>query len=279
MRVRISSKQEKEIKMEQYRKEALVFNYRLSFRGVRGDVNLTRKYIASGCTGYYMACANPHSLVVASKDNEFKIALQHADILVPDGVGIVLAAKILRLPIKERVAGSDFFLALSDAAEKNGGLKYFFLGSTDEVLDRIKERLAVDYPSIEICGTYSPPYKEEFDNHDNEVMIELINKAKPDVLWVGMTAPKQEKWIFKNRNKLSVPFSAAIGAVFDFYAGKVRRPSPLWQKLGFEWLGRFIQEPRRLWKRNLISMPIFSYWILKEKLHKVFVEGVNTENT
>jgi len=110
-------------------------------------------------------------------------------------------------------------------------------------------------------------------------MIELINKAKPDVLWVGMTAPKQEKWIFKNRNKLSVPFSAAIGAVFDFYAGKVRRPSPLWQKLGFEWLGRFIQEPRRLWKRNLISMPIFSYWILKEKLHKVFVEGVNTENT
>lgn len=279
MRVKISSKQEKETKTEKHRKEALVFNYQISFRGVQGDVNLTRQYIDSGRTGFYLACANPHSLVVASKDIEFKTALQHADILLPDGVGIVLAAKILGLPIKERVAGSDFFLALSDVAEKSGGLKYFFLGSTGEVLDRIKERLAVDYPSIEICGTYSPPYKEEFNNHDNEVMIELINKAKPDVLWVGMTAPKQEKWIFKNREKLSVPFSAAIGAVFDFYAGRVRRPSLIWQRLGLEWFGRFIQEPRRLWRRNFISMPIFSYWILKETIRKLFGEGVNTEST
>jgi N-acetylglucosaminyldiphosphoundecaprenol N-acetyl-beta-D-mannosaminyltransferase len=251
-------------------KEIRIFGYPLRLCGIRDDVDLARQYIVSGRNGRYMACANPHSLVVASTDSEFNLALQHTDILVPDGAGIVLAAKILNLPIKERVAGSDFFLALSDVAEKDGGLKYFFLGSTNEVLDRIRTRLAIDYPSIEICGTYSPPYKDEFDDHDNEVMIDLINKAKPDVLWVGMTAPKQEKWIFKNKDKLAVPFAAAIGAVFDFYAETVKRPSPMWQKLGLEWLGRFLQEPRRLWRRNFVSTPIFLYWVLKEKLHQMF---------
>jgi N-acetylglucosaminyldiphosphoundecaprenol N-acetyl-beta-D-mannosaminyltransferase len=209
-------------------------------------------------------------LVIASRDSVFKAALQNADILIPDGAGIVMAARVLHLPIKKRVTGTDFFLALSYAAENNGGLKYFFLGSTVAALDRIEKRLAVDYPSIKICGIYSPPYKEEFDEHDNEVMIDLINKAKPDVLWVGMTAPKQEKWIFKNRDKLSVPFTAAIGAVFDFYAETIKRPSQVWQRLGLEWLGRLIKEPRRLWKRNIVSTPIFAYWIIKEKLHQIF---------
>jgi len=216
-----------------------------------------------------MACANPHSLVIASKDAAFKSSLQNADILLPDGAGIVLAARILCRPIKERVAGSDFFLGLSEVAEKEGQLKYFFLGSTQAVLERIQKRLAVDYPSIRLCGVYSPPYKEEFDDEDNKVMIDLINEARPDVLWVGMTAPKQEKWIFQNRNRLNVPFTAAIGAVFDFYAGSIERPSERWQRLGLEWLGRFLKEPRRLWQRNLISMPIFLYWVMRAKLHNM----------
>ncbi len=221
-----------------------------------------------------MACANPHSLVVASADRAFKDALQNADILIPDGAGVVLAAKILNLPIKERVAGADFFLTLSDVAEKNGGLRYFFLGSRENVLKRICERLSNEYPSIDVCGTYSPPYKEKFDDEDNELMIGLINKAKPDVLWVGMTAPKQEKWIFNNRNKLSVPFSAAIGAVFDFYAGTIIRPSFIWQKMGLEWLPRFIKEPKRLWKRNFVSTPIFLYWVMKEKLRRMLRQDI-----
>lgn len=215
-----------------------------------------------------VACANPHSLVVAASDDTFKASLQNADILLADGVGMVWAGKILQLPIKERVAGSDFFLTLSEMAEKSGGLRYFFLGSNSYVLERIRTRLRDDYPSLEICGMYSPPYKDEFDEHDNEVMINLVNQAKPDVLWVGMTAPKQEKWIYQNRNRLSVPCIAAIGAVFDFYAGTIERPSLFWQRLGLEWLRRLLREPRRLWKRNLISMPIFLLWVFREKLRK-----------
>lgn len=256
--------------MAQCPKEYHIFGYQISHRGIQGDVVRALQYIVSGQNGRYMACVNPHSLVVASSDSALKAALQNADILIPDGTGIVMAARLLHLPIKERVAGSDFFLALSDTVEKSGGLKYFFLGSHEDVLKRICDRLNTEYPSIEVCGAYSPPYRDEFNEYENEAMINLINKAKPDVLWVGMTAPKQEKWIYKNKDRLAVPFIAAIGAVFDFYAGTVKRPSAVWQKLGLEWLGRLIQEPRRLWRRNFVSMPIFLYWVLKEKLRRVF---------
>jgi N-acetylglucosaminyldiphosphoundecaprenol N-acetyl-beta-D-mannosaminyltransferase len=222
----------------------------------------------------YMACANPHSLVVANTDLHFQAALKGADILIPDGAGIVLAAKLLNLPLHFRVAGSEFFISLSELAEKQGGVKYFFLGSTTDNLARIAERLKNEFPAIEICGTYSPPYKDEFNEQDHEIMINLINKAKPDVLWVGMTAPKQEKWIYQHRDKLFVPFIAAIGAVFDYYAGTKKRASPVWQRLGLEWLPRLLREPGRVWRRMFVSAPVFVYWVLKEKAGKALHEEV-----
>lgn len=220
--------------------------------------------------GQYMATANPHSLVVASRDPLFKEALKNADILLPDGTGIVLASRLLKNLVKEKVAGTNFFMCLTKYADSNGGLKYFFLGSSDEVLTRICNRFKKDYPSINICGTYSPPFKETFSDADNEKMLKCVNEAKPDVLWVGMTAPKQEKWIYENRNKLNVPFIGAIGAAFDFYAGTKARSSLFWQKLGLEWFPRLIREPGRLWERNFKSTPVFLGWIIKEKVRKVF---------
>jgi N-acetylglucosaminyldiphosphoundecaprenol N-acetyl-beta-D-mannosaminyltransferase len=253
-------------------KTVALLNYLISARGLSEDAALAFSFAKSAKTGQFVACANPHSLFVAARDGQFAGALRNADILLPDGAGIVFAAKVLHLPLHARVAGYEFFITLTALAEGDGGLKYFFLGSRNDVLKRICERMSVEYPSIDVCGTYSPPYKEEFDEHDNEAMIDFINNAKPDVLWVGMTAPKQEKWIFQNKDRLKVPFIGAIGAVFDFYAGTVKRPFPLWQKFGLEWLGRFLQEPRRLWRRNVISTPVFLYWILKEKLHQMFGE-------
>ena len=97
-------------------------------------------------------------------------------------------------------------------------------------------------------------------------MIEAVNTAKPDVLWVGMTAPKQEKWIYQNRDKLDVKFIGAIGAVFDFYAGTVKRPHPIFQKMGLEWLPRLCSEPRRLWRRNFVSNPLFMLRVIKARL-------------
>jgi N-acetylglucosaminyldiphosphoundecaprenol N-acetyl-beta-D-mannosaminyltransferase len=243
-----------------------IFGYPISHAGLRQDVALISGWVETRRAARYLACANPHSLVVAAKDSLFKDALQNADMLIPDGAGIVIAARILHKPIHERVAGFDFFKALSDHAAKNGGARYFFLGSSILVLDLIVKRMQREYPNITVCGTYSPPFTDVFPDSDNARMIEAINQAAPDVLWIGMTAPKQEKWIYQNRKKLKVPFIAAIGAVFDFYAGTRKRSSPFWQRLGLEWLPRFVREPRRLWERNMQSMPIFLYWMLREKI-------------
>ena len=243
-----------------------ILGYQTSASGVNGDIETTWNLIKSGTTGNYIACTNPHSLVVAKKDPYFSESLQNADILLPDGIGIVLAAKILGIDLTERVAGSDLFLGLSEKANTNGGLKYFFLGSTEEVLKKITDRMAKEFPNISICGALSPPFKPEFTESDNMDMIEKINEAKPDVLWVGMTAPKQEKWIYQNKDNIDVPIMGAIGAVFDFYAGTVKR-SPDWAcKMGLEWLPRLLREPKRLFRRNFISSPLFLLMVLKTKL-------------
>ena len=243
-----------------------LFSYRISNQGVDADTDSALRTIASGKKGCYMACANPHSLVVAQKDLLFQQALKESDILLPDGSGIILAAKVLNLQLSEKVAGADFFLSLSHKANRGKKIKYFFLGSSEKVLELLKQKLKRDFPNIELCGTYSPPFKPEFSEEDNEKMAQAINKAKPDVVWVGMTAPKQEKWIYENRDRLEVPFLAAVGAVFDFYAGTKKRSSAFWINLGLEWLPRFCQEPTRLWERNLKSTPIFLSWIIKEKI-------------
>ena len=247
-------------------KSVNILGFETSASGLDGDVNSAWDIIESGEKGKYVACTNPHSLVVVQSDSDFRRALTKADILLPDGVGIVLAAKILGLDLTERVAGSEFFKELTRKAEANGGLRYFFLGSTDEVLQKIVTRLNKEFPQMKVCGILSPPFKAEFTEEDNQKMVEQINNAKPDVLWVGMTAPKQEKWIYQNKDKLDVSLMGAIGAVFDFYAGTVQR-SPEWMcKMGLEWLPRLLREPRRLFRRNFISSPLFLFMVFKDKL-------------
>jgi len=214
----------------------------------------------------YFVCANPHSLEVARNDHLFDKAIKNADLVVPDGIGIVIASKILKGNIKSRITGSDIFLGLSNYLNKERGYSYFFLGSIEETLTTIKRKIAADFSNIRVAGTYSPPFKAEFNEEENREIIEAVNSVHPDVLWIGMTAPKQEKWIYQNKDKLNVKFIGAIGAVFDFYSGKVKRSHPIFQKMGVEWLLRFLQEPWRLWRRNLISNPKFMLRVVYCKL-------------
>ena len=223
-----------------------MLGYRVSQSGIQSDVALARQLIASGENGRYMACANPHSLVVASRDSAFSSSLKNADLLLPDGVGMLVAARILGLPMRERVAGFEFFHGLSASLAEDGAPRYFFLGSTEQVLKLITQKLSREFPKITVCGTLSPPFKAHFSDAENAAMVAAVNEAHPDVLWVGMTAPKQEKWIYCNRSQLKVPFVGAIGAVFDFYAGTKQRSSVFWRRLGLEWFPRFLKEPRRL---------------------------------
>lgn len=222
--------------------------------------------ISGGITGTTLYCANPHSLVVARNDPDFLVALSSAGFLIPDGAGIVAASKFLGGKIFTRITGFDLFTGLARRWNGTGGRSFFFLGSSEEVLNKIRVRMSREYPGITISGTYSPPFSERLTEDENDRIIKAVNDAKPTALWVGMTAPKQEKWIHDHRGRLNVPFAAAIGAAFDYFAGTRERASASMQSAGLEWLPRLIREPRRMWKRNFVSTPVFLYYIIRQKI-------------
>lgn len=211
------------------------------------------------------ACANPHSLVTAQEDMEFLHALNRASHVVADGVGVSMVAKALGMHIRQRITGHDFFMNVMRALEQRGGGRVFFFGSSNAVLKLIRTRCAAEFPRVTVCGVLSPPFRV-WSEEENAAMLKYINAARPDVLWVGMTAPKQEKWVESNRGELQVPVIGSIGAVFDFFAGTYPR-APAWMcRLGVEWLYRLLKEPRRMWRRNLISSPLFVLLVLRRHL-------------
>lgn len=208
---------------------------------------------------------NAHSYNTALKDPLFAEALMKGDVLIPDGASIVMACRKLKAKSQplERIAGWDLFSFEMEKLNKRGG-KCFFMGSSEKVLGLIRQRVAVDYPNIQV-ETYSPPYKLEFSKEDNESILEAINQADPDLLWIGMTAPKQEKWTYTHWKELNVHCHVGtIGAVFDFYAGTVKRAPLWWQEHGLEWLYRLIKEPRRMWRRYVLGNVLFLYNIQRE---------------
>ena len=215
---------------------------------------------------------NAHSYNVAQKDQEFAEALRGGDYLIPDGSSIVKACRWLKgkSQPKERIAGWDLFAFEMQKQNEKGEMRnekfrVMFMGSSEKVLRLIRERVAVDYPNLEVV-TYSPPYKKEFSEEDNQTIIKAINEAKPDLLWIGMTAPKQEKWTYRHWQELHINCHVGtIGAVFDFFAGTAQRAPLWWQEHGLEWLYRLIKEPRRMWRRYVIGNPLFIWNILKEK--------------
>lgn len=236
------------------------------------ELHLTRN--KAGMAGwpegkFLIDTVNAHSFVMAQEDGAFARALQKADALLPDGISIVKACRWLGTENApdEKIAGADLFAYEMGKLEKRGGT-CFFLGSSPETLARIKERAAKDYPHIRV-ETYSPPYKASFSPSENQAMLDAVHAADPDLLWVGMTAPKQEKWLDEHWPGLRIRCHAgAIGAVFDFYAGTVQRAPQKWIDAGLEWLYRLLKEPRRTWRRYLIDNPRFVWLVLKEKLGK-----------
>ena len=210
---------------------------------------------------------NAFSYDNARKDVLFSEALQKGDVLIPDGISIVKACRFLNAKSqpKERIAGWDLFVYEMEKLNRVGG-RVMFLGSSDAVLNLIRQRVAEKYPKIEV-DTYSPPCKPVFSDEENEAMISAINHSNPDLLWIGMTAPKQEKWAYTHLDRLDVHCHiGTIGAVFDFFAGTVKRAPERWQRVGLEWLYRLLSEPRRMWRRYFIGNAKFIYYIMVEKI-------------
>lgn len=206
---------------------------------------------------------NAHSYNVAINDTHFREALMNSDILLPDGVSITWAVNFLQNKKIKKIAGADLFMFEMKRLQKMKG-RCFFLGSTQNTLDKIENKIRTEYPDVRV-GNYSPPFKNSFSKKDSQKMIDAVNTFNPHVLFIGLTAPKQEKWAYRYKNQISANHICCIGAVFDFYAGNTKR-APKWViNLGLEWLCRLISEPRRLWKRYLLGNIKFLYFILKEK--------------
>ncbi|CAG2534472.1 N-acetylglucosaminyldiphosphoundecaprenol N-acetyl-beta-D-mannosaminyltransferase [Maribacter dokdonensis] len=210
---------------------------------------------------------NQYSYCIAEEDAEFKKALLDSDVILPDGIGITLAAKWLNGTSIKKIAGADFHeFQLKRLNEINGSC--FYLGASNETLAKIEKRLKNEYPNV-IFGSYSPPFKTQFTEEENLRMIEAVNSFNPDVLFVGMTAPKQEKWSYAHKDQLNVKVICSIGAVFDFYAGTVDRPGKIWRSIGLEWFGRLIKEPKRMSKRYLFYGVVFAKHLVDAKFSKV----------
>lgn len=212
---------------------------------------------------------NAHSYNVARKDELFAEALTKGDYLIPDGMSVVKACKWLHAKSqpKERIAGADLFEYEMDRLNKKCGT-VMFMGSSEKTLAKIVEQAAKVYPNLKVV-TYSPPYKPEFDEADNKAIVDAINMSNPDLLWIGMTAPKQEKWTYSHWNELNIHCHVGtIGAVFDFFAGNTKRAPQWWQKHGLEWLYRLIKEPRRMWRRYIIGNTVFLWHMLGEKISR-----------
>jgi N-acetylglucosaminyldiphosphoundecaprenol N-acetyl-beta-D-mannosaminyltransferase len=208
---------------------------------------------------------NAHCYNVAQKDDAYMEALLNSNILIPDGISVVWSERWLSGKKIKKIAGQDLFYYEMERLQQKGG-KCFFLGSSEETLIKIKNRALIEFPSVTV-ETYSPPYKNEFSLNENLQMLEMINNLQPDVLMVGMTAPKQEKWAYQNYNLLKAGHICCIGAVFDYFAGNINR-APNWMiDLGLEWFYRLIKEPRRMWIRYLVGNFLFVWSIINQKIN------------
>lgn len=214
-------------------------------------------------TSRFVAVTGMHGIAESRQNSQFRQALNAADLVVPDGMPLVWLGRFKGYPLRQRVTGSELMDAF--CRESGKAYRHFFYGGGPEVAERLARVLHKKH-GIVIAGTYTPPFRPLTDVERRE-LASILEKASPDVLWVGLSTPKQEKWMYDQRYRLRIPVMLGVGAAFDMNSGNSRR-APIWmQGLGLEWLFRLASEPRRLWRRYLITIPKAVWFVCLELLH------------
>jgi len=212
----------------------------------------------------YVCVTGVHGVMESQRDPNVKHIHNQAGLVTPDGMPLVWLSRLKGLSHVERVYGPDFMLAFCEHSVAKG-YRHFLYGGGDKVAGKLQRALETRFPGIKIVGTHTPPFRNLTPEEDVEV-VEIINQAEPDVVWVGLSTPKQERWMAEHRRNLTAPALIGVGAAFDFNAG-LKHQSPRWiQRIGLEWLYRLITEPRRLWKRYLINNPLFILLLITQAL-------------
>jgi len=227
-------------------------------------VEVVRSFL-SGHKKHYILTPNVDHIMRLQQDPLFKDCYRQASLVLPDGMPLVWASKILRFPLKERIAGIDLFFALCRLAAEEG-YKAFFLGAKPEILKKAVERVSLSFENLQIAGSQHGYF------HSESQVVDLINQNKPDLLFIGMGSPKQEYWIQCNIKHLKIKAALCVGGSFDILAGEKRRAPLFMHKIGMEWFWRLLLEPRRLWRRYLIEdmrfLKLVYLQIAREKARK-----------
>lgn len=214
-------------------------------------------------TRTYICLSNVHSTVLFQNNKKFRNSIMSADFVIADGLPLAWLSSLKGRSI-DRIRGSDLMLALCQLSRKHY-FSHFFYGGESGVPEKLSAELKKKFPWLNVVGMFSPPFRP-LNNEEDEIIVEKINQSKADILWVALGAPKQEIWMFEHRTRLDVPMIIGVGAAFDFLSANIKQ-APKWaQNAGFEWLFRFIQEPRRLWKRYIFCNTQFLILILLDLL-------------
>ena len=214
-------------------------------------ISRIKTWIRSGVTGRYIAVTGMHGIAESWTDQLYKRTLLEADLVVPDGMPLVWLGRWHQHVLKRRVYGPE--LMETFCRETGSAYRHFFYGGDPGIAERLANSLQQRFGTV-AAGTYCPPFRPLTDEELSDVTAR-IQAAKPDILWVGLSTPKQEKWMYQNRERIQVPVMIGVGAAFDFNCGRTRQ-APRWmQENGFEWLFRLLTDPKRLWRRYLVSTP------------------------
>lgn len=215
-----------------------------------------------GCR--YIAVTGMHGVTEAQHDREFKTILNTAGLVVADGMPLAWIGRRRGFEMRRRVYGPELMETFCKETAKKG-YRHFFYGGAPGVAEELAGRFVSRFPGLVVAGTYSPPFRALTQEEDSEI-IQAIEGAQANIVWVGLSTPKQERWMFEHRERLSVPVLIGVGAAFDFHTGRVAR-APKWMgDHGFEWLFRLAVEPRRLWRRYLVYGGEFAGLVLLELL-------------
>lgn len=224
--------------------------------GLREVLAHMQDWIERRETGRWIAVTSSHGIVEGFKRPDFRRIIESADLSVPDGMWTarVAAQKLSSTP--QRIRGADLLTGFCELANQES-YSNFFYGDTEAVLASLASELQERFPALHVAGTFSPPFRALTAREDAE-SVRLINRAKPDVLWVGLGLPKQERWIYEHLGRLDVPVTVAVGAAFKFVSGQVKPAPRRVSELGLEWLWRLLSEPRKCWHRALVYGPQFA---------------------
>lgn len=213
-------------------------------------------------SGRYICVGNGHTTVTAYEDEDYRRIQNSAVGVLPDGEPLSIVSRRRGFKQAQRVTGPDFMESMFERGQEGNGLTHFFYGGSQDSLDKLKEMLERKYPAFQIAGMYSPPFRPLTDREEEEI-IGMFTAASPDIVWVGLGAPKQERWMYDHQDKIP-GLMFGVGAGFDYHAGKLKRAPKWMQKMSLEWLMRLLQDPRRLWKRYLVTNVKFLWFVFWE---------------